>query len=42
MALREQAVDIPAQIGVCVPLEQQDAIALYTILHKMMDKLGKD
>lgn len=39
MALREQAVDIPAQIGSCVPLEQEDAIALYAILHRMMDKL---
>lgn len=39
MALREQAVDIPAQIGACMPLEESDATALYTILHKMMDKL---
>lgn len=39
MALREQAVDIPGQIGACMPLEESDATALYTILHKMMDKL---
>lgn len=39
MALREQAVDIPAQIGACVPLGQEDAAALYSILRKMMNKL---
>lgn len=39
MALREQAVRIPEQIGACMPLEQEDAIALYSILHKMMDRL---
>lgn len=38
MALREQAVEIPGQIGGCVPLDGEDAAALYTILHKMMDK----
>lgn len=39
MDLREQAVEIPAQVGACVPLDQEDAAALYTILHKMMEKL---
>lgn len=39
MALREQAVDIPAQLGACVPLEAEDAVTLYQILHKMMDRL---
>lgn len=38
MALREQAVDIPAQLGACVPLEVEDAVTLYRILHKMMDR----
>lgn len=39
MALREQAVSIPEKIGGCVPLEPEEAITLYQILHKMMDKL---
>lgn len=38
MALREQAADIPAQLGACVPLEAEDAVTLYQILHKMMDR----
>lgn len=42
MTLREQAVEIPAQISACVPLQQEDAIALYTILRKTMDKLRED
>ena len=39
MALREKAVEIPAKLGACIPLEPEDAITLYTILHKMMAKL---
>lgn len=39
LALREQAVEIPAKIGGCVPLEKEDAAELYRILHKMMDRL---
>ena len=39
LALREQAVEIPAQIGSCMPLTPEDAAALYRILHTMMDKL---
>lgn len=34
--LKEKAVEIPAQIGACVCLEQEEAIALFQILHKMM------
>ena len=37
--LREQAADIPAKLGACVPLSSEDAAALYRILHEMMDKL---
>ncbi len=39
MALRERAVDIPGKIGDCVPLEPEDAMALYRILHQLMDEL---
>lgn len=39
LALRERALDIPAKLGACIPLEAEDAITLYTILHKMMIQL---
>lgn len=35
-ALKEQAIQVPAQIGACIPLEQEDALTLYRILHKML------
>lgn len=38
MDLREQAAEIPALIGSCIPLEPEDAAALYRILHGMMDQ----
>lgn len=36
--LREKAVDIPGEIGGCVPLDGEDAKTLYVILHKMMER----
>lgn len=39
MALREQAAEIPAKLGACVPLSPEDAMTLYRILHDMMDRL---
>lgn len=39
MALREQAAAVPAKVGACVPLSQEDAMTLYRILHEMMDRL---
>lgn len=39
MDLREQAVEIPRQVGACVPLNAEDAAALYRILHSMMEQL---
>lgn len=39
LALRDKAVEIPAKIGACMPLEAEKAIALYKILHEMMDNL---
>lgn len=39
MEIREKAVDIPAKIGCCVPLEPEKAMELYQILHEMMEKL---
>lgn len=34
--LKEKAVDIPAQIGQCVPLEPEEVMQLYTILQKLL------
>ncbi len=39
MALREQAVEIPAKLGACLPLDPQDAMTLYRILHDIMNRL---
>lgn len=38
IALKDQAADIPAKIGACVPLEPEKAMVLYQILHEMMEK----
>ncbi len=40
-ALKEQAVEIPAKVGACVPLEPEKAVALYQILHEMMEKFAQ-
>ncbi|MBP5151535.1 MAG: MarR family transcriptional regulator [Lachnospiraceae bacterium] len=37
--LREQAVLIPGKLGSCLNLPQEDAVQLYTILHKFMDTI---
>ncbi len=39
-ALREEAVKIPASIGKCVPLEPEEAAALYNLLYKVLDKFN--
>jgi DNA-binding MarR family transcriptional regulator len=39
-ALREEAVKIPAAIGQCVPLDPEDASALYALLYKVLDKFN--
>lgn len=36
MELRNKAVDIPKKVGGCVQLEQEEAVQLYNILHKLM------
>ena len=35
-ALKEKAIMIPAQIGSCVPLEPEDGLKLFEILHKLL------
>ena len=42
MALREKAVEIPKKLGECVPLEPEEALALYQILHKLMGTFEKN
>lgn len=37
IALKDQAIEIPAKVGACMPLSPDDAMTLYRILHKMMD-----
>ena len=34
--LREKAVDIPASVGACMKISEQDAVALYRILGRLM------
>ena len=36
MKLRDNAVDIPAKIGACIPLESDETIELYRLLRKML------
>lgn len=42
LSLRDKAKDIPAKIGSCVPLESEKALALYQILHEMIEIIRKD
>ena len=36
-ALREEVKDVPLQVAECVSLPQEDAFALYSLLHKLLD-----
>ena len=36
MKLREKAVEIPAKLGSCISLDEQDAIQLFTIVRKLL------
>lgn len=35
-ALRERALPIPAQVGSCLPLEQEEASELYRLLYRLL------
>ncbi len=37
--LRERAVEIPPRVGACLNLKPEDALQLYTLLHRMLDSL---
>ena len=38
-ALREQLKDIPEKMGRCVSIAQEDAAALYTLLHRLLEAM---
>ena len=38
-ALRDLVKDIPAQVGRCITLPQEEAFELYTLLHKLLDTI---
>lgn len=40
MSLRNKAICVPAQIGECVKLEPEEALQLYSILHKLMGQFS--
>ncbi len=39
-ALKDQAVDIPKQMGGCMKLSAEDAEVLYRVLYKVLQSLG--
>ncbi len=41
LALREQAVQIPAKMSRCIKMEPQEAMQLYSLLHKVMSSLSE-
>lgn len=42
MKLREKAVEIPAKVGGCICLEEEDAVQLYQILYKILGQFKED
>ena len=38
-ALREQVKDIPAQVGACITLPQEEALELYKLLRRLLDTI---
>jgi len=38
-SLKDQAYSVPVKVGKCVPLEQEEAIALHQLLHKLLGQL---
>lgn len=38
LILREKAVEIPAKIGACIDIEPEEAMQLYQILNKILNK----
>lgn len=38
--LQEKAVDVPFKMHNCIPIDEEDATTLYSILHKIMDNIN--
>ncbi len=38
-ALRDEVKDIPAKVGECITLPQEEAFELYRLLHKLLDTI---
>ena len=41
-ALKARAARIPPQMASCIPLDPQDALGLYTLLHRLLDAMHED
>ena len=41
-ALREQVKDIPAQMGRCITLPQEDTLELYRLLRRLLDTIEEE
>ena len=41
-ALREEVKDIPAKVGECVSIPQEEALELYRLLHKLLDGMKEE
>ena len=39
-ALRERAADVPQQMMQCAPLESDEAVQLYTLLYKLINRMS--
>ena len=39
-ALKDRAVDIPAKLGTCIDLDQDELFQLYTLLYKLLNDLS--
>ena len=39
--LRKKAIDVPAQVGNCLNLSHDEAVALYKALYKILDNVSK-
>lgn len=41
-ALQDKALEIPAQIGKCLDLSEQEAVTLYQIMYKVLQNIEKE
>ncbi len=41
-ALKARAARIPPQMASCIPLDPQDALRLYTLLHRLLDAMHEE